>query len=96
MVAMSVELDPARREPLAILDAVEFRGARVLELGCGDGRLTSRYAAAARSVVGIDTKEEEVRSAATLPTNVLFLCGSGSALPFSAETFDIVLFASSL
>ncbi len=32
-------------------------GARVIEIGCGDGRLTFRYAAAARSVLAIDPIE---------------------------------------
>jgi cyclopropane fatty-acyl-phospholipid synthase-like methyltransferase len=31
-------------------------GLRVLELGCGDGRLTFRYADAAASVLGVETK----------------------------------------
>jgi ubiquinone/menaquinone biosynthesis C-methylase UbiE len=96
MVAMPIELDPAGREPLAILNAAEFRGARVLELGCGDGRLTSRYAEAAGSVFGIDTNEQEIRSAMSLPGNTRLLCASGTALPFCAKEFDIVLFASSL
>ena len=94
--AMPTELDPAGLEPQAVFDTVEFHGARVLELGCGNGRLTGRYAAAARSVVGIDSNEEEIRSASGLPNNARLLCASGMALPFAARQFDIVWFASSL
>ena len=98
---MPIEVDPAGIEPRAILQAIELRNARVLEVGAGDGRLTFRYAEAARSVVGIDTKEPEIRSAANVGRSEFrgraqFLCASGTALPFSAEEFEIVLLASSL
>src|SRR5947209_7404105 len=98
---MAFELDPAGVEPAAILQAVDFHNAHVLEVGAGDGRLTFRYAAQLRSVVGIDTKEPEIRSAAKaapaeLRGGAQFLCASATALPFSAEEFEIVLLASSL
>jgi ubiquinone/menaquinone biosynthesis C-methylase UbiE len=98
---MPTELDPAGAEPRVILNAADFRNARVLEAGAGDGRLTFRYAQETRWVVGIDTKETEIRSAAgnrsaDLRQNLRFLCASASALPFSGETFDIVLLANSL
>src|SRR5689334_13651348 len=98
---MAIDVDPAGVEPSAILQAVDFRNAHVLEVGAGDGRLTFRYAEQPRSVVGIDSKEAEIRSAATLPRaefrgHAQFLCASATALPFSAEEFEIVLLASSL
>jgi ubiquinone/menaquinone biosynthesis C-methylase UbiE len=101
MAIMATEVDPAGIEPRAILQAVDFRDARVLEVGAGDGRLTFRYAEGPRFVVGFDTKEPEIRSAATVPRLEFrgcaqFLCASATALPFSAEEFEIVLLASSL
>jgi len=101
MANMATEVDPAGVMPRAILKAVDFRGARVLEIGAGDGRLTFQYAAEPSSVVGIDTKEQEIRAASDCPAvelrgEVQFLCASATALPFSAEQFGIVLLASSL
>jgi ubiquinone/menaquinone biosynthesis C-methylase UbiE len=101
MAIMAIQVDPAGVEPRAILQAVDFRNARVLEVGAGDGRLTFRYAEEPRSVVGIDTKEPEIRSAAKVPRaeirgDAQFLCASATALPFAAGEFDIVLLASSL
>ena len=101
MAVMPTEIDPAGAMPRAILKAVDFREARVLEIGAGDGRLTFQYAAEARSVVAIDTKEPEIRAAIQCPRvdsrgDVRFLCASATALPFSAERFEIVLLASSL
>lgn len=98
---MPTELDPAGMESRAILEAADFRNARVLEAGAGDGRLTFRYAREPKWVVAIDTKVTEIRSAARncsaeLREHVRFLCASASALPFPGETFNIVLLANSL
>ena len=84
--------------PRAILDRVNFRGARVLEVGASDGRLTFQYAGEPKCVVGIDTKEADIRVAAhrDVGLGVEFLCASGSALPFSGGRFEIVLLGSSL
>lgn len=37
-----------------------FAGLRVLEIGCGDGRVTRLYAANAESVVAIDPEAESI------------------------------------
>jgi ubiquinone/menaquinone biosynthesis C-methylase UbiE len=102
MAIMATDIDPARLMPQIILKAADFRGAHVLEVGAGDGRLTFQYAAEARSVMAIDTKEPEIRAASQRSTgmqvrgDLRFLCASASALPFSSEQFGIVLLASSL
>lgn len=98
---MATDIDPAGIMPRAILEAADFRGARVLEVGAGDGRLTFEYAAHAASVVGIDTKEPDIWAAAQHAAGdrhaqAQFLCASAAALPFPAEQFEIVLLASSL
>lgn len=100
MASMATEIDPHGVMPCGILRAADFRNARVLEVGAGDGRLTFQYAAEPRSIVGIDVKEPEIRSAATDPrakrSALQLLCASATALPFSSEGFEIVLLASSL
>jgi tRNA G46 methylase TrmB len=37
---MTVRVDPENNETRALLDLVNFTNKRVLEIGCGDGRLT--------------------------------------------------------
>ena len=43
--------------------AGELIGKRVLEIGCGDGRLTWRYASQAAQVVAIDPNPEKISRA---------------------------------
>ena len=62
-------------------------GERVLDLGCGEGRLTAKLAEAGAAVVGVDSSPEQVAAAraAGLEARV----ADGAALPFS-EKFDAV------
>jgi ubiquinone/menaquinone biosynthesis C-methylase UbiE len=58
---MTVQLDPEERETQALLKiAGDFTGQRVLEIGCGDGRLTRRYAEQAGFVEAIDPDSERI------------------------------------
>ncbi|HLF26017.1 MAG TPA: class I SAM-dependent methyltransferase [Anaerolineae bacterium] len=61
---MPIRLDPEDTETQALLDfAGDFAGKRVLEIGCGDGRLTWRYAKRAARIVAIDPDAEEIKIA---------------------------------
>ena len=62
-------------------------GERVLDLGCGDGVLTEKLAAAGCDVVGADASVEFVAAARERGLDARLL--DGQALPFSAE-FDAV------
>ncbi len=54
-------LDRGGRERAALFEVVpDWSGRRVLEVGCGDGRLTAKYAAAAGSVLAIDPDPDEI------------------------------------
>ncbi|HJQ95594.1 MAG TPA: class I SAM-dependent methyltransferase [Acidimicrobiia bacterium] len=60
---MRVSIDPEGTEIGVIHELVEFAGGRVLEVGCGDGRLTWRYADQAASVLALDTSEMKIEQA---------------------------------
>ena len=51
---MTIRIDPENNEIRALIDRVDFSGQRVLEIGCGDGRLTWRYAGRAGHVTALD------------------------------------------
>jgi SAM-dependent methyltransferase len=62
-------------------------GERILDLGCGDGQLTAKIAAAGAAVVGVDASPEMVAGA--LSKGIDARIGNAEALPFSSE-FDAV------
>lgn len=71
-----------------VLDLLAPRpGERVLDLGCGDGALTERIAAAGADVVGCDASPELLAAAAARGLQVRHV--DGHSLPFEAE-FDAV------
>ena len=57
---MSIQIDPEGNETDALLDLVNLDAREVLEIGCGDGRLTWRYADRAAHVTAIDTFDEAI------------------------------------
>ena len=98
---MATEIDPEGREVAALLAAATFTGSRVLEIGCGSGRLTRRYATGVRLAIGIDSALDALTTAARecptdLSNRVAFVHSGAATLPFSADAFDVVLFAWSL
>jgi len=61
---MTIKLDPTEDEIRALINmAGSFSGKSVLEVGCGDGRLTWLFAGQASQVIGIDPKEERIHQA---------------------------------
>ncbi len=63
-------------------------GERILDLGCGDGQLTQRIAAAGASVVGIDASAQMVEAARA--RGVKADKGPAEKLPYPDHTFDAV------
>ena len=98
---MTLIKDPEQNETNRLLKAVNFSGKRVLEIGCGEGRLTWRYASASASTVGIDPDKDSLRVAmidrpSDLENKVHFTNTEAEYIPFNKETFDIAILAWSL
>jgi len=60
---MTIRIDPENNETHALLGMVNFSGQHVLEIGCGDGRLTWRYADKAERVTAIDPSSKQIAQA---------------------------------
>ena len=96
---MALQKDPERTETKHLHKFADFSGKRVLEIGCGDGRLTWQYAKRARFVAGIDLEADDLRVATIdcpsgLP--VSFARADSIHIPFAKEKFDIAILAWSL
>ncbi|MCX6776297.1 MAG: class I SAM-dependent methyltransferase [Candidatus Micrarchaeota archaeon] len=68
----------------------------ILEVGCGDGRLSVRFAEIAKRLVAVDPNEEKLRKARKRLQNypeVRFEAGGGEKLQFPSHSFDIVFYS---
>jgi ubiquinone/menaquinone biosynthesis C-methylase UbiE len=98
---MTLRVDPDRNEVRALKEALNWRGRDVLEIGCGDGRLTRRLAALGARVRAIDPDAALVRAARCATTakdrpRVRFRVGRAGRLEYPAATFDAVVLSWSL
>lgn len=80
---------------------VELKDRRILELGCGEGRLTCQYEPLASSVVAVEPDPAKVAlarrvAAAERNNNVSFRVGVAVRLNVRDGPFDIALFSWSL
>lgn len=96
-----LEIDPEGRELEALQKYVSLKDKKVLEVGCGDGRLTFKYANLAMYVIAIDVNAEEIKEAMSktppeLSSRLEFQVGNGDNLLFEDESFDVVFLAYSL
>ena len=83
-------------EPAAVLEVAELDGLRVLEVGCGEGRLTRFVASRAREVYAFDPDGERVSTAeaslaSELRERVSFGIHDADALDVERRRFDLAL-----
>ena len=79
----------------------ELGGRRVLEIGCGDGRLTREFAHLASRVVAIEPDAAKIARARHLARsegiiNVSFRVNSAESLRLRGDPFEVGLFSWSL
>ncbi len=92
---------PPGMEVRLIQGFVDLKARRILELGCGDGRLTRQLAHFASSVVAVEPDPTRVAIARRTASsegisNVSFRVGSAERLRVHSAPFHIALFSWSL
>ena len=98
---MTLQTDTDRNEIKFLRKFVDLKDKRVLEVGCGEGRLTWQYADAPHSTIAVDLDQDALRVAradrsSDLEHKVHLTCTNSTHLPFASEKFDIAILAWSL
>ena len=98
---MPATVDPDLVEPATIRELVELNGLRVLDVGCGDGRLSFVCAREGADVLGFDPDEEVVAIARAETPRVLrkrlrFEVAHAREIELPKGEFDLALFSWSL
>ena len=79
-----------------IKEFIQLSGKKMLEIGCGDGRLSVQLADEVDALTAIDPDGARIDQARKSIAGVNFQVGSGEQLEFDSHSFDIVLFGYSL
>ena len=96
---MTIRVDPERNEISLLKQVTSWTGAKVIEIGCGDGRLTRRIASLGPELIhAIDPGPDLIRAArgklpAGLVKRVRYSVGSAERLKHPSDTFDIAVFS---
>lgn len=96
-----MQRDPENKESKMLHQFADFAGKQILEVGCGEGRLTWKYAKHVKEVVAFDIEHDAIRiaradAAMNASEHVLFFNSSAKHMPLEKESFDIVLTSLSL
>jgi 2-polyprenyl-3-methyl-5-hydroxy-6-metoxy-1,4-benzoquinol methylase len=94
-------LDPEGTHLAALRRLGNFAGARICEVGCGDGRLTTGIAQEAATVFAVDPDPDSIAEARRrLPRDlrsvVAYEVGSAREIQIPRREFDLVVFYWSL
>ena len=96
---MALRIDPKKIEIRMLKKAIDWDGKNVLEVGCGDGRLTQRILGmGVRRIMAIDTNAERIEKAkrnlpAPLKRMVTFRAVQADEIKYPISTYDIVFFS---
>jgi len=98
---MPLVVDPDGVEIATIRELVDLRGKRVVDVGCGAGRLSFACAGAGARVFGIDPDEDLIADARgdlprDLSDRVRFAVADAAQLELPKGEFDLALFSWSL
>ena len=94
-------IDPEGVETRVIHELIDFVGKDVLEIGCGDGRMTWGFADVAASVLAFDPNESAIATAReqtrdALKAKVSFHIADTTNIKLAQGAYDVVVFSWSI
>ncbi len=98
---MSLQKDPEGFEKKILHKYTDLNNAHVLEIGCGEGRLTWKYASKTSLMIAFDPDRDALRIAHAdshpdLRGHVHFIQADANAIPLAKQQFDVAILAWSL
>lgn len=95
---MAINIDPNQNELNALRRATDWRQKHVIEVGCGNGRLTLRLAQLGARVHAIDPDPKLIRAARLslpkpLASRVVYKIGKAEHLRHADNHFDRAVFS---
>jgi ubiquinone/menaquinone biosynthesis C-methylase UbiE len=94
--ALQMKEDSAQRIAEKILEFADVENKQVLEIGCGDGRISALMVGKAGKLTAVDPDRQKISEARGKVAGVEFRAGSGERLNFPDDRFDLVIFTLSL
>jgi len=89
---------PERKHTAVMREILTLKGARALDVGCGDGALVRFMTREGAEVLGVECSEAQLAAcrAAGPAGGERYLEGRGEALPLGDSTFDLVVYFNAL
>jgi SAM-dependent methyltransferase len=92
----TMQRDKEELEKQMLETYADLQEREVLEIGCGNGRITTWLAPNAKHYTAIDPDKRSIDEARSSVNSVDFRIGSGEKLEFENNSFDVIIFTLSL
>ena len=89
-----MRLDPEKKEIKELRSLIDFKNKEILEIGCGDGRITAMLKRKDNNILAIEPDKEQLKLARKKVAGVKFQVGTMSNFK-TKKKFDLIIFSMS-